>query len=702
MLLECRYSAFFHASLCSQADSCSKTIRALSSATERRRRNRVDCDAAGARLSAGFQLSKKAERATLQRGATVLPTAARRSRVATAPSSPAAFSSYTSSHSQTEAKRRSEKMDMRKTREGPNPDARRIAAASMTWELVSILPCHKVPASATVLARGVALGSGRGRSVLGLQVGVVARLGTLLHIVRAIVAHNVEVVVDEVALLVVAAGRDLLLAHHIVRVDLARVRKDRRHLLERSAGGFGEDEVRNDENDEVEDRESDTVGLGADRERSDLGGIKPRHAEPSPRERRVEEEEEHDRDDTGGGLAARGIRNTVGGEVLDAGNIHDGEDDHADALAGGTTEHERATAHLLDKEDGGPRGDKVLGAVGGREDTRVDVREAELLLKRLADVVRDEVDTGDLLEHLRHEAEHGTVEVALRAVGEEVRDPGRLGGDKRGRDFVQLLGDDGVIDRNVVERSHDVAGIVLAALEHEPTGRLGQEDRDKGGEDEDELERDGQTPRGRAGVEEEAAKVDPVGHGDTTGDHGTLDHDEHASLVGRRTFTLPHGDGGSVHTVTDAENDTEDEELSKAVRGSAANGADGHDDGSDPDVGPSSEQVTKVKHRDGAGKATKLVDTGHETLEHSGGRGGAVANGRRVDLGELGVPRRERVERTQHTLVVTEQQETGRGGKADGPVELDAAHAQEGRDHVGLRPSFFQAHQTHDGCGKWW
>ncbi len=67
---------------------------------------------------------------------------------------------------------------------------------------------------------------------------------------------------DEVAVLVVSSRRRLFLAHNVVRVGLARVRKDGRHLFERSTGGLGEDEVGRYENHEVEDGK-DNVGLVA-------------------------------------------------------------------------------------------------------------------------------------------------------------------------------------------------------------------------------------------------------------------------------------------------------------------------------------------------------------------------------------------------------------------------------------------------------
>ena len=437
------------------------------------------------------------------------------------------------------------------------------------------------------------------------KVGVVAALvatKALLDVI--VVGNNVEVLIDEVTLLVIAAGGELLLSDNVIGIDLAGVSKDGRHLLKRAArclwedeeGGHQDCEVENGKNDirakadrfkhyrrhhhhkEIKDpvgRRRDTVGLGPDRERSDLSGVQPGHSKPTPGERGVEEEVKDDRDDGGRGTS-----------VLDRGNVHDGEDNHADALTGSTTKHERTTTHLLNEEDGGPGGNEVLGTVGSGEDTGVNVREAEVLLKSLANVVGDEVDTGDLLEHLRDETEDGTVQVALGAVGEEVGDPGGLGSDKRSLNLAELLADEGVVNGHVVEGGNNVSSVIDSAFEHEPAWGFGKVDGDESGEDEDHLEHDRHSPSSRARVEEEASKVDPVGHGDTASNHGTFYHDKHTSLVGRRAFTLPDRDGGRVHTIADPKNNTENEKLSQAVGSSASNSTNSHDDGTDPDIGP--------------------------------------------------------------------------------------------------------------------
>lgn len=515
-------------------------------------------------------------------------------------------------------------------------------------------------AGRTVFARTLFFGRWRGGCVLGGHVGVIVRLGAsdvLLKIVVVAVRDDIDIVADKAALLVVAAGRNLLLEHHIVGVDLARVCKDDRHLLERTTSRLGEDEVGHHQDDKVEHRKhrvrvvrdalehdrshhdhheveqpvcrsADTIRLGSNGKRGNLGRVQPRHAKPAPGKTGVKEEVEDHRNDAGRAAL-----------VFDRRGVHDGEDDHADDLTGGATEHEGATTHSFDKQDGGPGSDEVLGTVGGGENTGVDVGEAELFLQSLADVVGDEIDSTNLLEHLRDEAKDGTVEVTFRAVSEQVPDPGGLGRDERGGDFAKLLVNKGVVDGYVVESGNDLSCIVFTAFEQEPTGRLGKEDGDESREDENKLESDGRSPSSRARINEEECKVDPVGHSDTSRNHGAFDHDEHASFVGRRAFTLPDRDRSGVHTVSDAEDNTEDEELSQGVGSSASNGADGHDDGADPDVNPATEQITKIEHRDCTDKAAELVDTSDKALEDGGFRSCLLASS--VDAWELLVPRRK-------------------------------------------------------------
>lgn len=84
-----------------------------------------------------------------------------------------------------------------------------------------------------------------------------------------------------------------------------------------------------------------TVGGSSDARVGDLGGVQPRHSEPSDGEEGVEDEEKDSSDVTRGLVACLSVH-AVGKDfgVGDGGGGSDGEQSHCDHHTSGTEEHE--------------------------------------------------------------------------------------------------------------------------------------------------------------------------------------------------------------------------------------------------------------------------------------------------------------------------------------------------------------------------
>lgn len=219
----------------------------------------------------------------------------------------------------------------------------------------------------------------------------------------------------------------------------------------------------------------------------DLSGIQPGHAQPADGEKGVEDKQEDSGHDTGLLLA------------LEAGGNR--QDGHGDRHADGAEEHERAATDFLDDEDGDPRRDEVLGAVAGSHDTRHQAGHAETVLVDGGGIVRDQVDAGDLLEHLVDVGQDDAVEVALLVHLEQVAEAAPLHLNHGVLDRGKFSLEERVTLGDINQRGERDHGLVFLALENEPTWGLRQEhDKDQDDQRKDDLEGDREPPGDSAGV----------------------------------------------------------------------------------------------------------------------------------------------------------------------------------------------------------
>lgn len=197
-------------------------------------------------------------------------------------------------------------------------------------------------------------------------------------------------------------------------------------------------------------------------------------------------------------------------------------------------------------------------------------------------VVEDEVGTGKLLEGLKSDAEHDTVEHA--GTGENLL-PGSIAAGELLLKLLlhigHLLSNDTVVGGNTIELAHDFASLLGAAMAVGVTRRFGEEEgTDTEDERPGEANAHGDTPRGIS-LESLCAEVDDVGDEDTEGDeelestdHGTTD------LAGSR-LGLVHGDNAGERTDTETGDPTAESNLVPLVIGGNLN-----NDTDDVDEGP--------------------------------------------------------------------------------------------------------------------
>lgn len=331
-----------------------------------------------------------------------------------------------------------------------------------------------------------------------------------------------------------------------------------------------------------------------------LGRIQPGHAQPTPGEEGVEDEQEGCRHDTGAGLSleARGDR----------------QDNHGERHASGTDQHQGSTAHPLTDEDRQPGHEEILGAVAGRQDTRHQSRQVDVVLVDGGGIVGDEVDSGDLLEHLVDIGEHHPMEVTVFAHGEEILEASGLALQNRFLDGRQFVHHQRVVHREVQQRLQDVRRLVLTALENEPARRLGEK-HDKGQDDEreDDLERDGEPPRDRAWVEEGESQVQPVTDADTTRDQSAFYHDERTTTVGLGALGLPGRDGRRIQTVADTSDNTTDDEVGQAECRRLKSRTDNHDGRAQEDGLATAQDITDEDTHDRTEETADIVRCDRDT-----------------------------------------------------------------------------------------
>lgn len=164
------------------------------------------------------------------------------------------------------------------------------------------------------------------------------------------------------------------------------------------------------------------------------------------------------------------------------------------------------------------------------------------------------------------------------------------------------------MELSVGNGSNNVSRLLVAALEHEPSWGLGQvHDESHDEEAEGDLERQGETPARRSVGRKVHAVVDPVRDHDAEGDEGALNHDKLASLVSRARLGLPHGHGRGVASVSEAGDDSSDDEVVKRKGRGLKGGSDDHDAGAEHDHLSAAEPVADEDGDDGADEAAEVV-----------------------------------------------------------------------------------------------
>lgn len=249
---------------------------------------------------------------------------------------------------------------------------------------------------------------------------------------------------------------------------------------------------------EVEDpvgRRRQCVGGRADFERHDLRGVQPSHSKPANSEEGVEDEQEDD---------AR-----YGAAFIILIRVDARQDRHRACLASCAKEHKLSPADTLHEEDCGPGGEEIFGAVEGGKQTGHEVGHAQIAVDD-GRVVRDEVDSRNLLEHLVDVGEQRAMQIAVLAHCKQIGECA-LGHLKDCVfDFVKLAVDRLVVDILVAQRGEDLACVVLAPLEDEPPRGLGKApDEGENKYAEKDLKGQGESPSHRTRGKGEA-EVDPV------------------------------------------------------------------------------------------------------------------------------------------------------------------------------------------------
>lgn len=322
----------------------------------------------------------------------------------------------------------------------------------------------------------------------------------------------------------------------------------------------------------------------------------PGHAEPANSEERIKDKQERSSHNTGSGVAV----------LVSLAFVHrvDGsQDHHGQRHADSAEKHERTASKLLNDEDGDPGDQEVFGTVAGGQNAGDRGVQTNVVFVNVGGIVRNQIYPTDLLEHLVHVGQRGTVEVAVLVHGEQV-----------GEAALGHL-EDGILDGNefvldvlvflvgVVECAENFHGLFFTALENEPAGGLGEtKNEDKDNQGEDDLETNREPPADGAWFEVGETEIKPVTDTYTASYQSSFDHDQLAPSMAFRRLRLPRRDGRSVQAVANTGNNTSNDEVGKTESRALESGTDDHDGGADPDGPPSTKHVADP-------------DTGHSAAE---------------------------------------------------------------------------------------
>jgi hypothetical protein len=248
-------------------------------------------------------------------------------------------------------------------------------------------------------------------------------------------------------------------------------------------------------------------------------------------------------------------------------------------------------------------------------------------------IVRDQIDTRDLLVHLVDVGENNSVELAVFSHLEQaaVRALGHF--DDGLLDVVELGDDVGVVAVQIVDVFQYFKSFFFSALHDEPTGALGKvQDHAENDETEEDLEGQREPPGNLVLADpgtvvgqwlildawlksqDLQAIVDPVADGDTSGDQHAFDHDKLSTLVGFRGLALPHGHGRSVHSVSPSSNQSSDDPLREIIRCALQQRANCHDNRSVKDSSLAPEGVANKDGEYSATEATQVVRCHSDSL----------------------------------------------------------------------------------------
>ena len=499
-------------------------------------------------------------------------------------------------------------------------------------------------------------------------------LGHLLGDLEGPLALDVGLCVDDVDLLEITAGR--LDVEEVAKGNGAQV--DQREEEVHAPGARGGEDGREHDHGEVAHpvgagRRGGTGGTGA--QGVDLGGV-----DPGQRQQREGEEadEEEDTDDGTLGVLLGLLDQTGEG------------DDETEALAEEADQVQVATANPFNHEEGRDGGDGVDGGEDTAHDQGQLVLQTQIVLEEQGRVVDGGVATGELLEELAGATDHGALEL-LGLAEREQHPPARLGGLCVLHVLLHELQvglDDLRVYRGSLELGDDESSLFFVSVVHEPRRRIRQQERADGHDDgEQDLERHGEAPLDGLRHEGEA-KDHPVGDKGADGDDGALEADEEPTVVGVGALGLPDGDGGRVHAVSKARDDTADDELAETPAVAEAqhgdDGANREDVGADEDHAGAAELVTQEHGEERAEEAADLVaggDGAAEDVDVAGFRvGGVIGHLEGAKrLCELGASDEAR----HHALVVAEQREAHDGGEGDAHPERPPGQAGGCCPHIG-------------------
>ncbi|KAI6772962.1 hypothetical protein HG530_003920 [Fusarium avenaceum] len=341
----------------------------------------------------------------------------------------------------------------------------------------------------------------------------------------------------------------------------------------------------------------------------------------------------------------------------------DGEGDHAARHTSTADDEDGSTTEAINGEEGEERGQELPGEGSAGESLGGLSIHTEILLEENVGVDADEVGAAHLLVELEKETENESVEELVLTHLEHVAKTSSLvGGFLEGvLDTGDLSKNLGGVDGETSKGSDNMTGLFGSALHDEPSRALGEE---VDGDHEDEGEGNGDCNRGspgnRAIVELEEAKVDPGLEDIPKADEETGQDDLTTTVSGSRCFTLPDGDDGAKLTNTETDDDSADNELSKAEGRSLEDLADEGADGGEEDDVATSKLVTCVRARQRTDEGTDDEGRDNEALESRLATLLSTLGVDGVDLGECLDPVLLGQETSDSSLVVAKEDE-GRG-----------------------------------------